>query len=299
MARWRGRSGPNGRPRAFIRAAFPPGGVRAGGGPGGRALTQAGPRPCMPAGTQERHGARATPKAAPRRCPCRCGGRVSVPPGRPRSQAGQPGQTCPKRLGFSGAQLSSLPHPLPCCPPRSSFRIHPFPRRAGDGGKGGNGGLSQPCLWSRKTGPGHLPGPGVPQPSQLPGPPQRVSSGNQALKIQISEPQFLWRWRPQALPPPQLCTQTLCLKGPSVNPQPSPLWPLPSSTSTHWWCSRKLGAPGVCEASTGVRMGLGDRWAGESRPHRFGDLFRLEASRRIKLMKAPRVSSLQWERCLK
>lgn len=153
MARWRGRSGPNGRPPRLYPRRLPSLRVEL-----GRAGADAGRPPPLHAGRDS--GAPrgpGHPQSRALRCPCPCGGRVPVPPGRPRSQEGQPGQTCPERLGLSGctAQL-----PVLLSPPSPSFRTPPFPRRAG--GKGGNGGLSQLCPWSRKTGPGHLPARGCP-----------------------------------------------------------------------------------------------------------------------------------------
>lgn len=143
-----------GRPRAFIRAAFPRGGVWASRRRGaGRAVTQAGPRPCLRARAQGRRGAWA---ARPPSLARAKGGRslnaaeLGVTAARVASDApvsGSPGR------GFGPHRSAPCPTPFSC------------PPRPGASAWGGGKGVLSQRPWSRKTGRSHLPGVGLPGPA--------------------------------------------------------------------------------------------------------------------------------------
>lgn len=146
-----------GGPQAFIRTAFPRGGVWAGRGRrAGRPVTQAGPRPCLPAGRGP--GAPSVLGHPPRSLASYIGGR-SIIAAEPKVTNGSAAGSDPQD-GISGCTGWLPPRPLSyrSCPGASAWGR---PR----GGAQGGGCLSQRPR-SRKTGWSHLPVVGVP--SQLP-----------------------------------------------------------------------------------------------------------------------------------
>nr|XP_007994225.2 translation initiation factor IF-2-like [Chlorocebus sabaeus] len=133
-ARWPGRSGPSGRPPAFIRAAFPRGGVWAGRGAGGRAGGDADWPPPLPAGPGP--GAPWRLGHPVPRLGAVHGGTPLECPDTGVSACLATGSDAPRIVtgtGFRGVQCDSLPRPLPAAP---GLVLPPGGARVGGTGRG-------------------------------------------------------------------------------------------------------------------------------------------------------------------
>lgn len=133
-ARWPGRSGPSGRPPAFIRAAFPRGGVWAGRGAGGRAGGDADWPPPLPAGPGP--GAPWRLGHPVPRLGAVHGGTPLECPDTGVSTCLATGSDAPRIVtgtGFRGVQCDSLPRPLPAAP---GLVLPPGGARVGGTGRG-------------------------------------------------------------------------------------------------------------------------------------------------------------------